>query len=346
MTSSVSCTANANSEASFQWQTVLCFQLSTHTRTEQTKDDEIDDDTMSDHGDKDDDELFLDIEEVIHNDYPDDGANAVDLEYIIPHPFVRAESCDDCGESPCECTDRYEKNHLYKCTLCNREGNGDGRVMGKPSLQLRLLFGALIAFHFHHFGNTTVLQYNGSIYHREQWEWSCRVPSGRRRAGRRQEAQVDETVAQCHLIEPSHLERMERARGLREHLKNMFWNCMDVYNEPRLKRLKREDGLALPDPILAAAFRGIVNQSWQCPKTGLYGINKAVCLMEEYENMERVSLLHLAVWKAKCLSQMPAVIHTLASALEWMTKGWKDHKAEQRKSGTMRTIVSLTLPYL
>jgi hypothetical protein len=218
----------------------------------------------------------LETDQVIRP-YPcedDDGK----LEYITQHPFVRTEECQDCGDTPCWCSDSNTKAHLYECTLCKR-------------------------------------------------------------------SDMSKSAAKHHLREPAHLERMEQARNQREIFAAVFIRWDALYLEPKLKRLKGEDGLSLPDNVLAAAFRYIkTNAGPWCDKQGFK--TQAIALLEKYENMERLSLLYLAVWKTECLSQMPEVVHTFSSAQQWFSSGWKERKAQERKSGAMHTIVSLVNPFL
>jgi hypothetical protein len=158
-------------------------------------------------------------------------------------------------------------------------------------------------------------------------------------------ADMTEMEAKCHLREPSHLEKMEVASATYIRYKHKLGNMIELFDDSRFKRLKREDSRSLPDNVLASVYRCIM---FDAPHdlTQYMATDEAAIVLEKYENMERLAVLHLAVWKAECLSQMPAVVYTLSSAQEWMTKGWKDCKAEHGKSGAMHTIVSLVLPFL
>jgi hypothetical protein len=60
---------------------------------------------------------------------------------------------------------------------------------------------------------------------------------------------------------------------------------------------------------------------------------------------ERLVLLALAVWKGKCLRQMPPVTD-YDEALEWMRSGWKRCKGLQRDSNAMSIVVSAVRQFL
>jgi hypothetical protein len=60
---------------------------------------------------------------------------------------------------------------------------------------------------------------------------------------------------------------------------------------------------------------------------------------------ERMTLLGLAVWKAKCQLQTPLGVD-LIGVYEWVRSGWKVIKMEQRHSSDMDLVVSLVRPFL
>jgi hypothetical protein len=157
-----------------------------------------------------------------------------------------------------------------------------------------------------------------------------------------QQSGMNENSANCHLSEKSHVERMTRARGERENYVRLVSRWDRLRFEQKLKRLKQEDAASLPDNVLAAAFRCLQAKDYV---TASEFKGRAEKLLHKYENMERLSILHLAVWKAECLAQMPAV-NTFFAAQEWMTIGWKGRKPKHCQSGAMHTVVSLVLPFL
>jgi hypothetical protein len=153
---------------------------------------------------------------------------------------------------------------------------------------------------------------------------------------------MTERALKYHLSEPAHERRMAQAARQQDEAKEIIylWNHINDHGE--LKRLKGEDSRSLPDNVLAEAFR-FMKASKHLDRR--LHIAKAAELLSKYENAERLSLLYLAVWKEECLAQMPAV-HTIASARQWMTAGWKEHKAEQRSSSAMNVVASLIQPFL
>lgn len=72
---------------------------------------------------------------------------------------------------------------------------------------------------------------------------------------------------------------------------------------------------------------------------------EAYSAISEYEQLERLSLLELAVWKSACLVSMPpcrngATIDYLA-LLQWSKTGWKEHKQIVRQN-TNAIAIALT----
>lgn len=64
-------------------------------------------------------------------------------------------------------------------------------------------------------------------------------------------------------------------------------------------------------------------------------------ILMQYEYLEQFALLHLAVWKAQCLQQMPSGADSIL-AEQWRTCDWQTVKLEQRESNAM-TIIGLAV---
>jgi hypothetical protein len=168
----------------------------------------------------------------------------------------------------------------------------------------------------------------------EGGKWSCKLCSCH--------SMTDKAV-EYHLSEPEHRRRMDMAKGERDDAMDIIYRWNEIREDNAFKRLKREDYVSLPDNVSAEAFRYMITRDW----VNLHRHkDRAAELLSKYENMQRLSLLYLAVWKEECLAQMPAIVHTIASARQWMTTGWKEHKAEQRNSSAMNVIASLVQPFL
>jgi hypothetical protein len=151
-------------------------------------------------------------------------------------------------------------------------------------------------------------------------------------------------VAKWHLREPTHLKRMAEARVEKSKVEHMVHAWNHIHN--CFTRLRAEDALSLPDEVLASCFRLIKTASVPRPGISLSCLlGETRQLLNRYENMERLSLLYLAVWKEECLAQMPAM-YTVSSAREWFAAGWKEHKAEQSKSSVMAVVVRMVQPFL
>jgi hypothetical protein len=154
---------------------------------------------------------------------------------------------------------------------------------------------------------------------------------------------LTDKAVEHHLSEPEHRRRMQMAERERHDAMNIIYRWNEIRENHMFKRLKREDYMSLPDNVSAEAFRHMISTKW---------LNRhqhrarAAELLSKYENMQRLSLLYLAVWKEECLAQMPAIVHTIASARQWMATGWKGRKAEQRNSSAMNIIASLVQPFL
>jgi hypothetical protein len=79
-------------------------------------------------------------------------------------------------------------------------------------------------------------------------------------------------------------------------------------------------------------------------------------LIQKYEQMERLSLLELAVWKAACISRAgqeevdsKTSIKTLHDAILWVANNhhtWKKYRKEMRKSNAIEIVIQHVLPFL
>jgi hypothetical protein len=151
-------------------------------------------------------------------------------------------------------------------------------------------------------------------------------------------------VAKWHLHEPTHSKRMAEARVEKEKVRGMVHAWNHIHNS--FTRLRAKDAISLPDEVLASCFRLIKTASDRPSGSSLSSLlGKARKLLNKYENMERLSILYLAVWKEECLAQMPAM-YTVSSAREWFAAGWKEHKVEQSNSNAMAVVVRMVQPFL
>jgi hypothetical protein len=72
----------------------------------------------------------------------------------------------------------------------------------------------------------------------------------------------------------------------------------------------------------------------------------ALQLLCEFEHLELLALLKLAVWKAQCLQQMRAVHIDFFAIEQWRVSGWKTLKKEYQNNNAMTIIASLVRPIL
>jgi hypothetical protein len=68
-------------------------------------------------------------------------------------------------------------------------------------------------------------------------------------------------------------------------------------------------------------------------------------VLKNYEFMDRVTMLLLAIWKANCVLQPPYPLHDALDWNEWITKGWKETK-QQMLSSKVFLVYSLVVEYL
>jgi hypothetical protein len=64
--------------------------------------------------------------------------------------------------------------------------------------------------------------------------------------------------------------------------------------------------------------------------------------LDSLEQKERLSLLELAVWKALCLVDMPAMT-VYVEAMEWHAYKWQSNKSKYRRSNASAVIVAAVL---
>jgi hypothetical protein len=83
-------------------------------------------------------------------------------------------------------------------------------------------------------------------------------------------------------------------------------------------------------------------------------LQKVLKMVDSYQNWDRFIHLHLSVWKARCLQQMPqggggsgiAGGGGYLATQRWKTSGWKEVKTQQQHFDAMSTIVSAVQPFL
>lgn len=68
--------------------------------------------------------------------------------------------------------------------------------------------------------------------------------------------------------------------------------------------------------------------------------------LNEYLHIERISILHLAVWKAITVVEFYDKTAGPHASWTWFNRGWKAHKKKTRPSGSIGTIVKLVIPFL
>ena len=99
--------------------------------------------------------------------------------------------------------------------------------------------------------------------------------------------------------------------------------------------------------IVLQAYESPCFKRWDEQRHQLYKeVNDVVDLLERFETMERLALLHLAVWKSECLSDHNKELQTYMDYANWCRSGWKDRKSVKKRHSAMNTIALCVLPFL
>ena len=75
-------------------------------------------------------------------------------------------------------------------------------------------------------------------------------------------------------------------------------------------------------------------------------LKEARNIIDHFEQMERLSLLELAVWKALCTLEHPFPMMNLKEIRAWETEGWKAAKSRFRRHRGINIILSQVVPFL
>jgi len=79
--------------------------------------------------------------------------------------------------------------------------------------------------------------------------------------------------------------------------------------------------------------------------TGGVWVGKAKAQLRLFEEIERLSLLELAIWKFSCLDTPP--LKNLLELVQWQNEGWKTNKVNRRDDvNAIFVIITHVLPFL
>jgi hypothetical protein len=120
----------------------------------------------------------------------------------------------------------------------------------------------------------------------------------------------------------------------------MLRNFDDSHQQGVLDRMEKLGLPAWKDALRADLFCYLTSDH----QTDL--LVKAERTLMKYEQLERLVLLQLAIWKAECLMQMPDTEIGYSKAVDWMKSGWKALKVEMRGSNAIGTVLSLVHPFM
>jgi len=114
-------------------------------------------------------------------------------------------------------------------------------------------------------------------------------------------------------------------------------------------------GMFQESQLLVARVDVLDHLRWRHYLKGLLGqalleknhslLERTASLVEHYEDLDRISLLELAVWKACCLNN-PKQILSYISWQRWVNYGWKSNKMPFFRCNEIVIIVQAILPFL
>jgi hypothetical protein len=89
----------------------------------------------------------------------------------------------------------------------------------------------------------------------------------------------------------------------------------------------------------------IVSMEDNAPTTQQQRLERVHAILGRLEQKERLSLLELAIWKALCLLDMPAMTDYM-EARQWHTYKWQSNKSKYQRSNASAVIVAAVLLFL
>lgn len=145
-----------------------------------------------------------------------------------------------------------------------------------------------------------------------------------------------------HFVDVNHQAKVALLKADLEKAKDIMtrYNRISSKNSEEAREIESNDvrGRVLVDAVL---FNYLV-----CP-TGIEGeaLEVSLHMVRWFEQLDRLMLLGLAVWKSECLLQLPKG-SDFYNAKEWMESGWKDCKQERISSNAIPIIVRAVGPFL
>ena len=112
-------------------------------------------------------------------------------------------------------------------------------------------------------------------------------------------------------------------------IQNTAFCSLETMRRERVRRGPAFDGTAI----------------WCETPTGI-ALKSAKDLLSHFEQMERLSLLELSVWKALCVIYFPRPMRNMLEVKEWETMGWKAVKRDHRHDRGINIILSGVVPFL
>jgi hypothetical protein len=103
------------------------------------------------------------------------------------------------------------------------------------------------------------------------------------------------------------------------------------------------------DKVQASIFRcrayDRLSMEDNAPTTQQQRLERVHAILGRLEQKERLSLLELAIWKALCLLDMPAMTDYM-EARQWHTYKWQSNKSKYQRSNASAVIVAAVLLFL
>jgi hypothetical protein len=177
----------------------------------------------------------------------------------------------------------------------------------------------------------------------------------------------------CGLVIESEQDRKEHAQNVRhqtkvldkcEGLGRKYTTC-DIGNSGKAILFRNTSALDLDSradrlpslnwklEIQGVLYRYVKLDTTCMANEGMSLLIQAETLLQKYEQMERLSLLELAVWKAACTScvefDSKTNMKTLHDAILFVANNrhtWKKYRTEMRKSNAIEIVIQHVIPFL
>lgn len=151
-----------------------------------------------------------------------------------------------------------------------------------------------------------------------------------------------------HSQEAGHLEKVEKLDSTLNKARSFLTRATWLYRGASgdlFQRTHELESAAWRDEVISANNVVSYLQGTSAPThNGMPFSIESIVKLYHFEDFQRLALLQLAVWKSECLKQVP--VGDSFGIDQWLTSGWKEHKAKQRESNSMTIIITSVRPFL